>query len=34
MRVPHTNSYTLTPDGLAAIFYTKVDNRVCTPHAD
>jgi hypothetical protein len=31
-RVPHTNSYTLTPDGLnAAIFYTKLDHRLLHP---
>jgi hypothetical protein len=32
VRVPHTNSYTLTPDGLkAAIFYTKLDRRLLHP---
>jgi hypothetical protein len=31
-RRPHTNTYDLTPDGLAfAIFYTKVHDRVLTP---
>jgi hypothetical protein len=31
-RIPHTNSYTLTPDGLrVAIFYNKVHNRVLRP---
>jgi hypothetical protein len=36
-RIPHTNTYTLTPDGLrVAIFYTKVHNRILRPllHAD
>ncbi|MDQ6947522.1 MAG: hypothetical protein M3256_14925 [Actinomycetota bacterium] len=32
VRVPHTNTYTLTPDGLkAAIFYTKLDRRLLHP---
>ena len=31
-RLPHSNTYVLTPDGLRiAIFYTKVHNRVLTP---
>ena len=31
-RRPHTNTYDLTPDGLAfAIFYTKVHDRVLAP---
>jgi hypothetical protein len=31
-RLPHSNTYQLTPDGLRiAIFYTKVHNRVLTP---
>jgi hypothetical protein len=31
-RLPHSNTYTLTPDGLRfAIFYTKVHNRVLVP---
>jgi hypothetical protein len=31
-RRPHSNTYDLTPDGLAfAIFYTKVHDRVLTP---
>jgi hypothetical protein len=31
-RQPHSNTYTLTPDGLrVAIFYTKVHNRVLVP---
>ncbi|MCW3820835.1 hypothetical protein ONA91_41085 [Micromonospora sp. DR5-3] len=31
-RQPHSNTYTLTPDGLRfAIFYTKVHNRILTP---
>ena len=31
-RVPHTNTYTLTPDGLrVALFYTKVHRRVLSP---
>ena len=31
-RVPHTNTYTLTPDGLkVAVFYTKVHNRLLRP---
>jgi hypothetical protein len=31
-RVPHTNTYTLTPDGLrVAIFHTKVRDRILTP---
>jgi len=31
-RRPHTNTYDLTPDGLAfAIFYTKVHDRVLSP---
>ena len=31
-RFPHTNTYTLTPDGLrVAIFYTKVRDRILTP---
>ena len=29
MRIPHTNTYTLTPDGLkTTIFYTKLDHRL------
>ncbi len=32
VRVPHTNSYTLTTDGLkVAIFYTKLDRRLLHP---
>ncbi|MET8352597.1 hypothetical protein [Micromonospora sp. NPDC005206] len=31
-RQPHSNTYTLTPDGLRfAIFYTKVHNRILAP---
>ena len=31
-RVPHTNTYTLTPDGLrVAVFYTKIHNRLLRP---
>ncbi len=31
-RQPHSNTYTLTPDGLRfAVFYTKVHNRVLGP---
>ena len=31
-RLPHANTYDLTPDGLAfAIFYTKVHDRVLAP---
>ena len=31
-RTPHTNTYTLTPDGLrVAIFYTKVRDRILRP---
>ena len=31
-RVPHTNTYVLTPDGLrVAVFYTKVHNRLLRP---
>ena len=31
-RVPHTNTYTLTPDGLrVAIFYTKLRDRILRP---
>ncbi len=31
-RIPHTNTYTLTPDGLrVAIFYTKVRDRILRP---
>ena len=31
-RLPHTNTYQLTPDGLrVAVFYTKVHNRVLAP---
>ena len=31
-RVPHTNTYTLTPDGTrAAVFYTKVHDRLLRP---
>ena len=31
-RLPHSNAYTLTPDGLrVAVFYTKVYNRVLSP---
>lgn len=31
-RVPHTNTYTLTPEGTrVAIFYTKVHNRLLRP---
>jgi hypothetical protein len=32
VRVPHTNTYTLTPEGIrAAIFYTKLDHRLLHP---
>jgi hypothetical protein len=31
-RIPHTNTYTLTPDGIrVAVFYTKVHNRLLRP---
>lgn len=31
-RIPHTNTYTLTPDGTrVAFFYTKVHDRLLTP---
>jgi predicted MarR family transcription regulator len=31
-RIEHTNRYVLTPDGIrAAIFYTKVHNRLLRP---
>jgi len=31
-RLPHTNRYTLTPDGIRiAVFYTKVYNRLLVP---
>ena len=31
-RIPHTNTYTLTPDGVkVAVFYTKVHGRVLRP---
>ena len=31
-RIPHTNTYTLTPDGTrVAVFYTKVHDRVLRP---
>src|SRR5690606_36629954 len=31
-RIPHTNTYTLTPDGLRiAMFYTKVHDRLLAP---
>jgi hypothetical protein len=31
-RIPHTNTYTLTTDGIrVAVFYNKVDNRVLRP---
>ena len=31
-RVPHTNTYTLTTEGLkAAVFYTKLDHRLLHP---
>jgi len=31
-RLPHTNTYTLTPDGIrGAIFYTKLRHRLLTP---
>ncbi len=31
-RLPHTNTYVLTPDGQrVAIFYTKVHNRLLRP---
>ena len=31
-RIPHTNTYTLTPDGIrVAVFYTKVHDRVLRP---
>ena len=33
-RIPHTNTYTLTPDGIrVAVFYTKVHDRVLRPLA-
>jgi hypothetical protein len=32
VRIPHTNSYALTTDGLkVAIFYTKLDRRLLHP---
>lgn len=32
VRVPHTNTYVLTPDGIrATIFYTKLDHRLLHP---
>ncbi len=32
LRVPHTNTYTLIPDGLkTTIFYTKLDHRLLHP---
>jgi hypothetical protein len=32
VRVAHTNTYTLTPDGLkVAVFYTKLDRRLLHP---
>ncbi|MDQ6784952.1 MAG: hypothetical protein M3063_16255 [Actinomycetota bacterium] len=32
VRIPHTNTYTLTPDGLKiSIFYTKLDRRLLHP---
>ena len=34
-RIPHTNSYTLTPDGQrVAAFYTKLDRRLLRPLLD
>ncbi|MBI2170232.1 MAG: hypothetical protein HYU28_12160 [Actinobacteria bacterium] len=31
-RIPHSNTYTLTPDGLrVAVFYTKLQNRLLRP---
>lgn len=31
-RLPHSNTYTLTPDGIrVAIFYTKLDHRLLSP---
>ena len=31
-RIPHTNTYTLTPDGIrVAVFYTKVHDRLLGP---
>ena len=31
-RIPHTNTYTLTPDGIrVAIFYTKIHSRILRP---
>jgi predicted MarR family transcription regulator len=31
-RLPHTNTYTLTPDGIrVAIFYTKLNHRLLGP---
>jgi len=31
-RIPHTNTYTLTPDGLrVAVFYTKIHSRLLRP---
>jgi hypothetical protein len=31
-RIPHTNTYTLTPDGLrVAVFYTKIHDRLLRP---
>ena len=33
-RIPHTNRYVLTPDGIkVAIFYTKLHNRLLRPLA-
>ena len=32
MRVPHTNTYVLTPEGIrTAVFFTKVHDRVLRP---
>jgi hypothetical protein len=32
-RVPHTKTYTLTPEGIrAAVFYTKLDHRLLHPY--
>ena len=31
-RLPHSNTYTLTPDGIrVAIFYTKLQHRLLSP---
>ena len=31
-RIPHTNTYVLTPDGIrVAVFYTKLDRRLLHP---